>query len=112
MNPISGIPAYQAIHQLNSIQEAAGTTAAKQSTGVSSTKPVGGFGDLVSQLIGQTNADQIAADHAIADFVTGKTDNIQQVVMAMTNADLSFQFFMEVRNKVIESYNELQRMQF
>jgi flagellar hook-basal body complex protein FliE len=70
------------------------------------------FGDLLQNFLKSTNQDQKAADSVIEAFATGKTDNIQQVVLAMTNADLSFKFFMEIRNKVIDSYNELMRMQF
>jgi flagellar hook-basal body complex protein FliE len=70
------------------------------------------FGDLLQNFVRSTNQDQKAADSIIEAFATGKTDNIQQVVLAMTNADLSFKFFMEIRNKVIDSYNELMRMQF
>ncbi|HMP80428.1 MAG TPA: flagellar hook-basal body complex protein FliE [Pirellulaceae bacterium] len=77
-------------------------------------RPAGGesFGDVVQGYLQQVNADQLRADTAIADFVSGKTDNIQQVVLAMANADLSFQFLMEIRNKIIESFHELMRMQF
>ncbi len=71
-----------------------------------------GFGDVVQGYLQQVNGQQLAVDAAISDFVTGKTDNIQHVVLAMAQADLSFQFFMEVRNKVIESFHELMRMQF
>lgn len=77
-------------------------------------KPSGdqGFGKLVDGLVQQTNQAQLSSDKAIEDLVTGKTDNVQQVVMAVANAEMSFQLFMELRNKLIDSYNELMRMQF
>ncbi len=116
MNPISAVSAFNQINQINDLGQlnhaSSSTSLANKVTSSGSERTTGGFGDLVTQLIQQTNSEQITADNAISDFVTGKTDNIQQVVMAMTSADLSFQFFMEVRNKVIESYNELIRMQF
>lgn len=71
-----------------------------------------GFGKLVDSLVKQTNQAQLSSDQAIEDLVAGKTDNVQQVVMAVANAEMSFQLFMELRNKLIESYNELMRMQF
>lgn len=64
------------------------------------------------KLLAATNQDQLKSDQAINDFVTGKNDNVQQVVMQVAKSDLSFQLFMEVRNQLIESYNELMRMQF
>jgi len=71
-----------------------------------------GFAKLVDNYVQQTNEAQVASDTAIDDLITGKTDNIQQVVMAVTNAEMSFQLFMEIRNNLIDSYNELMRMQF
>ena len=70
------------------------------------------FGEMVSQFVGQTNQQQVAADESVKQLVTGQTDDVQQVVMAVSQADLSFQLFMEIRNKLIDNYNELMRMQF
>ena len=67
---------------------------------------------MVEQFVERTNESQLASDRSIDDLVKGKTDNVQQVVLAVANAEMSFQLFMEVRNKLIESYNELMRMQF
>ena len=72
----------------------------------------GGFSELVEQFVERTNESQLASDRSIDDLVKGKTDNVQQVVLAVANAEMSFQLFMEVRNKLIDSYNELMRMQF
>ncbi|MFK7765618.1 MAG: flagellar hook-basal body complex protein FliE [Mariniblastus sp.] len=73
---------------------------------------VGGFAELVDGFVKQTNETQIKSDDAIADLLSGKTDNVQHVVMSVANAEMSFQLFMEIRNKLIDSYNELMRMQF
>ncbi|MEO1526412.1 MAG: flagellar hook-basal body complex protein FliE [Planctomycetota bacterium] len=64
------------------------------------------------QLLASANQDQNLSDVAVQELVTGQNDDIQQVVMQVVKADMSFQLFLEVRNKVIESYNELMRMQF
>lgn len=72
----------------------------------------GSFGETVNQIFQATNADQHASETAIRDLMQGKTDNIQDVVMTVSNAELSFQFFMEVRNRVIDAWNDLMRMQF
>lgn len=70
------------------------------------------FGEIVSQFVGQTNQTQMAADDSVRQLVTGQTDDVQQVVLSVAQADLSFQLFMEIRNKLIDNYNELMRMQF
>ena len=68
--------------------------------------------NLFEQLIAKTNQDQQVSDQAIEDLVTGKNDDVQQVVMQVVKSEMSFQLFMEIRNQLIESYNELMRMQF
>jgi flagellar hook-basal body complex protein FliE len=71
-----------------------------------------GTDNLFRTFLEQTNQDQINSDLAIEQFVAGKSDNVQQVVLTVAKAEMSFQLFMEIRNKLIESYNELMRMQF
>ena len=78
---------------------------AKQATPKSDINPF-------EKLLIQANQDQLRSDNAIQDLVKGKNDNVQQVVMQVAKSEMSFQLFMEVRNKLIESYNELMRMQF
>ena len=104
MNPVSAISTYS---KLGGVQQPSGNEATKQAAGTKQT-----FGDLVRGFVEQTNGDQVASESAIEDLVTGKTDNIQQVVLAVANAEMSFQLFMEIRNKLIDSYNEIMRMQF
>lgn len=77
------------------------------------TKEAGGGGSSpFEKLLAQASEDQSQSDVAVRDLVTGKNDDVQQVVMQVVKAEMSFQLFMEVRNQVIESYNELMRMQF
>ena len=70
------------------------------------------FSNVFKGFLSQTNEDQIVSEQAVTDLVTGKSDNVQDVVLAVAKAEMSFQLFMEIRNKLIESYNELMRMQF
>ncbi len=103
MNPVS---ASSAISRIGQAADAIKARSANKTDGKS------GFGDLVNKFVEQTNNDQLVSDTAVQDFATGKTDNVEQVVLAMANADMSFQLFMEIRNHLIDSYNDLMRMQF
>lgn len=69
------------------------------------------FGKVIEQFIGEVNAQQINADDAVERLITGETDNVQEVMLAMSQADLTFRMFMEVRNEVIESYRQIMRQQ-
>ena len=87
-------------------------TAASLPTSAPDQKVDGKTSNAFEKLLTQTVQDQNAADTAISDLVAGKNDNVQQVVMQVVKSEMSFQLFMEVRNQLIESYNELMRMQF
>ena len=106
MNPVSASSAIQKIGQAQDAIKSPSVGVSNDSANKAS------FGDLVNSFIEQTNNAQLNSNDVIQDFAAGRTDNIQQVVMAMTNADMSFQLFMEIRNRLIDSYNELMRMQF
>ncbi|MEM6469470.1 MAG: flagellar hook-basal body complex protein FliE [Planctomycetota bacterium] len=68
--------------------------------------------NLFVDLLSQVNRDQIQSEQAINGLVSGENQDVQQVVMEVVKAEMSFQVFMEVRNQMVESYNELMRMQF
>ena len=103
MNPI--VPA-SSIPSLDNISSITNGKGAARSNGE------GGFSKLVDSFVQQTNENQVISDQAIEDLVQGKTDNVHHVVLAVANAEMSFQLFMEIRNKLIDSYNDLMRMQF
>jgi flagellar hook-basal body complex protein FliE len=96
----------------STVSSIAAQNAGSSSDGVSKANGGNDFSKLVTGFIEETNRAQVSSDQAINDLVTGKTDNVQQVVMAVANAEMSFQLFMEIRNKLIDSYNDLMRMQF
>ncbi len=69
------------------------------------------FGQTVSRLIGQVNDLQVLADGEIQELANGRTDNLHGVVLAVAQADLSFHMLLEIRNRLIDTYQELMRMQ-
>lgn len=75
-------------------------------------KPEAGDRNLFMDLMARANEDQVRSEAAIQGLVSGENQDVQQVVMEVVKAEMSFQVFMEVRNKIVDSYNELMRMQF
>ena len=75
------------------------------------TSPAGSFNAVVEQFIGDVNNEQVKADMAIQKLVTGETDNVQEVMLQLSQADLSFRMFVEVRDKAVDAYQEIMRMQ-
>lgn len=70
-----------------------------------------GFADTLRGAIGEVDASQKRADEQIEAFVAGEQENLHEVTIAMNEARLHFQLMTEVRNKTLETYQELMRMQ-
>lgn len=69
------------------------------------------FGEyLNSALMKVTNLEN-QSDQLKQDFALGKTDNIPEVLIAGEKANVALQFTMQVRNKVLDAYSEIMRMQ-
>jgi len=100
--------AINAINSLNNISSIASTL------GVDKTQNSGdvvNFSDVLNNALSQVNDSQIQAETASNDFAAGKTDDINAVMVTATKADLSLQLALQVRNKLLDAYNEIMRMQ-
>ena len=98
--------------------KSAGLSSVGDLTGISAgVSPVGGHGNgggFLSSLkdaIAQVNEVQLDASQAVDKFVSGDSDNVHQMMMALQKADVSFQLMMQVRNKLVAAYEDIQRMQ-
>jgi flagellar hook-basal body complex protein FliE len=69
------------------------------------------FADTLKQAIGQVNDLHKASDKAAQNLATGKTDNVADVMIAAEKADIALRVMVQVRNKVIDAYNEIMKMQ-
>lgn len=69
-----------------------------------------GFGDLLTDAIGQVNAVQVNADIEARKVITGQSSDLTEAVAAAEKARLAMEFTVQVRNKIVESYQELWRM--
>ncbi len=69
------------------------------------------FADYFKQALENTNSLLIESDQMADAFAAGKIDNIAQVTLAAEKADIAFQFTMQIRNKILDAYSEIMRMQ-
>ena len=69
------------------------------------------FSDFLGQMVSDVNAKQAAAGDAVEGVLAGQNVPLHQAMIAMEEASVSFQLMVEVRNKLLESYQELMRMQ-
>lgn len=68
------------------------------------------FMDHLAQNIKDVNEAQKISEKMGTDLISGKSENIHETMLATTKADLSFKMMVQVRNKVLEAYNEVMRM--
>lgn len=69
------------------------------------------FGAFLKDKIKEVDQLQKEAINNLQDFATGKKQDLVELTLSLIQADLSFKFLMRVRNKVIEAYQEIMRMQ-
>lgn len=69
------------------------------------------FGSVVRDAVESLEDIQKGSEQEIARAVTGESPDLHRTIAALQTADLSFQFALQVRNKVIGAYEEIMRMQ-
>ena len=76
-------------------------------------KSAGGapFQSVFSEAVKKVEAFQRHAQQSADRFLNGEGEEIHKVALAAQHADLSFQMFVQVRNKVISAYQEIMRLQ-
>jgi flagellar hook-basal body complex protein FliE len=70
----------------------------------------GGFGQLFDNLVSAVDAKQTEATQLSRQVLLGQNDQLHQSVIAMQEASVAFSLMVQVRNKLVESYQELMRM--
>ncbi|TYO95488.1 flagellar hook-basal body complex protein FliE [Desulfallas thermosapovorans] len=69
------------------------------------------FREVFDRAMQNLNEKQLNSEQTIKNFLTGEVQDLHTVMIAMEEAKLTMQLAVEVRNKVIEAYQELARMQ-
>ncbi len=71
----------------------------------------GGFTKMLDGLVATVDAKQDVSQAMAKRVLLGESDQLHQSVIAMQEASVAFGLMVEVRNKLVESYQELMRMQ-
>ena len=97
------IGAFQA---LSNRTHSGAAAAAKAST---SSRSESGFGDVIKGFIEEVNDLQINAQGAQEQLLRGNVQDLRQVVVAMSKADVAFRYMRENRSKLVDAYQEVMR---
>lgn len=96
--PVSALPPLDAASAVDTVQRT-GTVAPP------------GFGELVTQGIDKVNTSLLGGEAQMQQLASGESGNLHQVMLRLEEARLSFQLLMQVRNRLLESYQDVMRMQ-
>ena len=80
------------------------------STGTSGDTP--GFGATLTDAMNKVNDLSASSDRQVSELVQGDRQDIHNVMIAVEKADVAFQLMMQVRNKIVNAYQEVSKMQF
>ena len=125
MDPLSAVKMTPGLQVANALADATQAGAAQSipaqdlqklnsdlgAQGANATQSSGSFNNLLSDFVGEVNAKQGAASDAVAGLMSGQNVSLHQAMISMEEANVSFQMMVEVRNKLLDSYQELMRMQ-
>ena len=75
------------------------------------TGSAGAFSDALSKAVSEVNTLHQDADKAVQNIQAGHTENLHEAIIALEKADVSFRTLLTVRNKLLEAYQEIMRMQ-
>ncbi len=71
----------------------------------------GEFQKMFANAVGTVESLRSGAGQAVGRFLSGEGEEVHSLVLATQRAELAFEMFMQVRNKVVQAYQEIMRMQ-
>lgn len=70
------------------------------------------FGDVLKNAVHSVNQVNDNADLQVSNLLQGGNSDVNSVMIAVEKADVSFQLMMQVRNKIVSAYQDIEKMQF
>lgn len=109
MSPVNGAGkmSEQILNTLRDIQREA--TSFTKETGGNKEQGMS-FAEHLRQGIREVNGKSQVADKMAMELTTGKSGNIHETMLAATQAELSFNLMVQLRNKALEAYSEVMKM--
>ncbi len=71
----------------------------------------GAFQNILDGAIGRVEQMRTTANQSVERFLAGEDEELHNTVLATQRAELSFELFLQMRNKVVQAYQEIMRMQ-
>lgn len=97
--------------ETGAMRDAKSLTIAQPLSPVSVAEAGKSFADTLKGAIENVNQLQKASDKAAQDLATGRTDNVADVMIAAEKADIALRVMVQMRNKIVDAYQEIMKMQ-
>lgn len=97
------------ISNANRFIENAGTSTVSDTKLTSNKGP--SFADTLKEVIANVNELQVDSNQKVQQLATGKTDDVASVMIASEKAEIALRAMVQVRNKIIDAYQEIMKMQ-
>ena len=101
--------AIQAVAQAGQAEAASDVLPATASLPVAA--PAGQFGDMVNQGLAGVNQQLLVSQTDLQQLAAGDVQNLHQVMIRLEESRLSFQLLLQVRNRLLEAYQDVMKMQ-
>ena len=79
---------------------------------VGSSSTGGGFSNVLKGAINQVSNLQGTAEQQVTNLIQGGNSDMSKVMISVEKADVAFQLMMQVRNKIVSAYQDIEKMQF
>jgi flagellar hook-basal body complex protein FliE len=84
-------------------------TGSGATTAASAASSASGFGDALAGLLASVDESAGAANHAVVDMVQG-TGDVHEAMIALQRAETTLQLTVQIRNKLVQAYQDVMRM--
>jgi flagellar hook-basal body complex protein FliE len=99
------------MNQINSIGPVGGAGGVERRNNIGQPSPGGvSFKDTLKSFMSDVNDIQLKADESIQKMVSGEINDVHQVMSSVEEANTAFNMMMEIRNKVLDAYQEIMRI--
>jgi flagellar hook-basal body complex protein FliE len=99
-----------AINSISNVTDIASSSVGLNRIDDQSAQPEVSFGQFLQSALEKVSGMEKQSSQLKSDFAAGKTDNITDVLIASEKATIALQYTMQIRNKVMDAYSEIMRM--
>ena len=104
-------PGIEGVQAIGAVADAAAAQAAQTAQAGQAVEPTGRFADWFDGQVSQLDTQLVQAEQGVQQLAAGDAASLHDVMIRMEEARLAFQLAVQFRNKVLEAYQDVMRMQ-